>query len=119
MKRRQRNNVAGQRCIAYERRKKRTGWKAEVEKDWEREEEETVEKKRGVNPFSSDASGEFSRVDESGSFGECWGDFHDDSCGFSECVPAVSSGVLVVIDVPDSPSSMVALGEALLSGSDL
>ena len=37
---------------------------------------------------------------------------------YTECVVAVSSGVLVVTDVSDSPSSVVVLGEALLSGSD-
>ena len=33
-------------------------------------------------------------------------------------MPALSSGVPVVTDVPDSSSSMVVLGEALVSGSD-
>ena len=41
-----------------------------------------------------------------------------DSCGFAECVPAVSSGVLVVTDVSGSPSSVGVLGEAFLSCSD-
>ena len=41
-------------------------------------------------------------MDDLGSFRDSWNDFHGDSCGFSECVPAVSSGVPVVTDVSDS-----------------
>ena len=45
-------------------------------------------------------------------------DLLGDSCGLSECVPEVSSGVLVVSDVLDSPSSFVVMSEALSSDSD-
>ena len=69
-------------------------------------------------PFSRVAFEEFSPVHDSDSCGDSWGDLLGDSCGLSECVPAVSSGVLVVTDVPDSPSSMVVIGRALLSNSD-
>ena len=50
-------------------------------------------------------------MDDSGSFGDSWSDFLGDSCGFSECVPAVSSGVLVVTAVSVSLSSVGVLGE--------
>ena len=84
-----------------------------------KEEEETVVvKRRCVNLFSRVAFEEFSPVHDSDSCGDSWGDLLGDSCGLSECVPAVSSGVPVVIDVPDSPSSMVVIGRALLSNSD-
>ena len=62
----------------------------------EREEEETVVKRRCVNPSSSDAFEEFSPVGDSGSFGDFGGDLLGDPCGYSECVPAVSSGLPVV-----------------------
>ena len=45
-------------------------------------------------------------------------DFHGDSCGFTECVLAVSSGALVVADVSVSPSSCGVLGEVFSSDSD-
>ena len=78
----------------------------------EREDEKTVVLKRGcVNPFSSDVFEEFGAMDDVGSFGDSWDDFHCDSCGFSECVPAVSSGVPVVTDVSVSPSSVGVVGE--------
>ena len=53
-----------------------------------------------------------------GGFGDSWGDLHDDSCGFSECVPAVSSGVLVLTDVSIYPFSVGVLGEVSPSDSD-
>ena len=81
-----------------------------------KEEEETVVvKRRCVNLFSRVAFEEFSPVHDSDSCGDSSGDLLGDSCGLSECVPAVSSGVPVVTDVPDSPSSMVVIGRALLS----
>ena len=52
-----------------------------------------------------------------GSFGDSWEDFLGDSCGFSACVLAVSSGVLVVVDVSVSPPSVGVLGEVLPSDS--
>ena len=57
-----------------------------------------------VTFFSSDVFEEFGLVDDLGSFGDSWEDFHDDSC-----VPAVSSGVPVVIDVSLSLSLFPAL----------
>ena len=45
-------------------------------------------------------SREVGLVDDVGSFGDSWSDLLGDSCGFSECVPAVSSGVPVVIEIP-------------------
>ena len=56
-------------------------------------------KKRNVNLFPSDVVEEFSPVSDSGSFWDSWGDLHGDSCGSSECVPVVSSGVPIVTDV--------------------
>ena len=44
-------------------------------------------------------------------FGDSWEDFLTDSCGFSKCVPAVSSGVLVVTCVSVSPPLVGVLGE--------
>ena len=38
--------------------------------------------------------------------------------GFSECVPAVSSSVTVVLVVPVSPSSVCGFGENILSDTD-
>ena len=46
------------------------------------------------------------------------GDLLGDSCGLSDCVLEVSSGVHVVIDVPVSPSSLVVMSETLVSDSD-
>ena len=66
-----------------------------VGKRKQREEEKSVVERRCVNPFSSNVFEEFSPVDDSGSFGDSWSDLCGDSCGFSECVPAVSSGVPV------------------------
>ena len=51
-------------------------------------------------------------MDDWGSFGDSWEDFHGDSCGFSECVPAFSSDVPVVTDVSVSYPSLDMLGEA-------
>ena len=53
-------------------------------------------------------------MDDSGSFGDSWCDLCGHSCGFSECVPAVSSGVPVVTDVSVSPSPVGELGEVSL-----
>ena len=45
-------------------------------------------------------------------------DLLGDSCGLSDCVSEVSLGVLVVTDVPGSPSSSVVVtSEALASDS--
>ena len=44
-----------------------------------------------------------------GSFGDSWEDFPGDSCGFSEYVLAVPSGVLVVTDVSVSILRFVCL----------
>ena len=57
-------------------------------------------------------------MDDSGSFGGSGSDLHGDSCGFTECVLAVSSGALVVADVSVSPSSCGVLGEVFSSDSD-
>ena len=69
-------------------------------------------------PFSSDVFEEFGLMGDSGSFEDSWSDFLGDSGGFSECVPAVSSGGPVVADVCVSPSSVGVLGEAFPSDSD-
>ena len=75
-----------------------------------------------MNPFSSDVFEELGPMDDSGSFGGSfggsWSDLHGDSCGFSECVPAVSSNVPVVTDVSVSPCSVGVLGEVPPSDSD-
>ena len=81
-------------------------------------EERTLIKKRSVNLISSDVFEEFSPVGDSGSIGDSWGDFYDDSCGFSVRVLVVSLGVLVVTDVSRSPSSIGVLGEASPSDSE-
>ena len=81
-------------------------------------EKERRREKRCVNPFSSDAVEEFRPGDDSGSCGDSWSDLLGDSCSLSERVPAVSSGVPVVTDVPDSSSSVVVLGEAGALGSE-
>ena len=70
-----------------------------------------VVKRRCVNPFASDVFEEFGPVDDLGSFGDSWGNFHGDSCGSSECVPDVN-------DVSVSPSSVGVLGEVSPSDSD-
>ena len=75
-------------------------------------------KRRCVNPFSSDVFEEFGPVDDSGSFGGSWEEFLSDSCGLSEGVLAVSSGVLVETRVSVSVLSVGALGEVFLSDSD-
>ena len=54
-------------------------------------------------------------MDGLGSFGDSCEDFHGDSRGFSECVPAVSSGVLVVTV---SPPAVGVPGEVFPSDSD-
>ena len=61
-----------------------------------------------MNLISSDVSEEISPVDDSGSFGDSWSDLYGDSSGFSECVPVVLSGVLVVTRVSASPSLCLA-----------
>ena len=97
-----------------ERRKKTEKSLAEVEKEkGSREDEMVVVKRRCVNPVSGDAFEEFSHVEDSDSCWTAWGD----SCGLSECVPEVSSGVPVVIDVPDTRSSLVVMDEALDCGT--
>ena len=83
-----------------------------------REEERTVIKKRCMNLISSDTFEEFSPVDDLGSFGDSWDEFLSDSCGFSDCVPVVSSGVLVVTDAFVSLPSVGVFGEVIPSGSD-
>ena len=50
----------------------------------------------GVMPLRN-----FSDVEDSDSCGNSWCDLLEDYCGVSECVLEVSSGVLVVTDVPD------------------
>ena len=47
-----------------------------------------------VDPIANDVFEGFFTVDDSGSFGGSGDDLHGDSCGFTECVLAVSSGVL-------------------------
>ena len=82
----------------------------------EREEEKTViVKRRCVDHFSSDV---FVDLVPLGSFENSWNDLHGDSSGFSECVLAGSSGVLVVTDGSVFLSSVGVLGEAVMSGSD-
>ena len=78
----------------------------------------SVVKSNCVDPFSSDVFEEFFPVDDSGSFGSSGDDLHGDSCGFTVCVLAVSSGALVVADVSVSPSSCGVLGEVFSSDSD-
>ena len=75
-----------------------TNGKREVE----RGEEKTVTKKRCVNPIPSDVFEEFGPLEDSESF--------EDSCGFSECVLAVT--VVLVF-----PSSVGVRGEDFLSVS--
>ena len=67
---------------------------AERGRRWREEEEKTVlVKRRCIDPFFPVM---FLRklvfVDDLGSFRDSWNDFHGDSCGFSECVPAVVVG---------------------------
>ena len=97
----------------------REGESRSGKREVEREEEKTfVVKRNCVDPFSSDVFEEFFPVDDSGSFG-CSGDaLHGDSCGFTGCVLAVSSGAFVVADVSVSPSSCGVLGEVFSSDSD-
>ena len=87
-------------------------------RDVERAEEKTVVFKRCADPYSSDVFEEFGSTDDLGSFGDSWEDLHGDSFGFSECVPAVSSGVPVVTDVSDSPPSVGVLGDVFPSDSE-
>ena len=54
---------------------------------------------------------------DSESCGNSWRDLLGDSCGLSDCVSEVSSGVPVVTDVPVSPS-VVVMSAALASDSD-
>ena len=90
-------------CVRMKKRRVKVG-----RERW-REEETSVIKRRCVNPFYGDAIGEFSPMDESGTFGNSCGDLFGDSCGCSMCELAVSSCVPVVADVSVSPSSWVCL----------
>ena len=92
----------------------RTG-KREGEKG---EDETVVAKRRYVNPVSRGAVGKFTHWEDSDSCGNSWGHFLGDSCGLSDCVPEVSSGVPVVADVPVSPSSSLVVMSDSLSDSD-
>ena len=100
------------------KKKERTENKREKKEGKKREEERVVARRRCVNPFSGEAFEESSSVEDSDSCGNSWGVLLGDSCGLSERVPEVSSGVLVVTDVTDSHSSLVVMGEASLSDSD-
>ena len=65
-----------------------------------------------LQPFSSsDVVEEFGPMDDLGRFGDFWDDLYGDSCVFSECGPAVSSGVPVVAGVSVSPPSAGVLAE--------
>ena len=107
-----------------ERRKDREGHVREGEsrsgkREVEREEEKTsVVKSNCVDPIANDVFEGFFTVDDSGSFGGSGDDLQGDSCGFTECVLAVSSGAFVVADVSVSPSSCGVLGEVFSSDSD-
>ena len=111
-------------CGRHRRRKGREEKAREEEsrsgkRNAEREEEKTVvDKRRCVKPVSGDAVEEFNRVEDSDGCGNSWGDLLGDLCDLCGCVPEVSSGVLVVTDVLDSPSSLVVMSEALLSDFD-
>ena len=83
-----------------------------------REAERVVVKRRCVNLFPEVFFEEFGPMDDSGSFGDSWDDVRGDSCSFSECVPALSSGVPVVTDVFVSLPSVGVLGEVFPSASD-
>ena len=111
-------------CGRHRRRKNieehvREGESRSGKREVKREEEKTyVAKRKCVNPLSSVVFEGFGPVDDSGSFGSSGDDFHGDSCGFTGCVLAVSSGALVVADVSVSPSSCGVLGEVFSSDSD-
>ena len=105
------------------RRKADKETREEVSRSGKKEEKKgkdqtVVVKRRCVNLVSGDAFEEFSHVEDSDSCGNSWGDLLGDSCGLSECVPEVLSGVLDVTDVLYCPSSLVVMGEALLSDSE-
>ena len=90
-----------------------------MKKAGEKGEDETVVvfERSCVNPC--DASEKFSHGEDSDSCGNPWGDLLGDSCGLSDCVLEVSSGVPVVTAVLVShSSSLVVMSEALLSDSD-
>ena len=90
--------------------------KREEEKE---ENETTIVQRKCVNPVLSETFDIFSQEDVSESGRNSWSDLFGDSCGLSDCVSVALSGVPVVIDVPVSPSSAVAvMSEALTSDSD-
>ena len=63
---------------------------AEVEKEGEKGEDETVVvKRRCVDPVSGDAFEELNHVEDSDSCGNSWCDFLGDSCGLSDCARGV------------------------------
>ena len=95
------------------RRKVNKETREEVSRRTERIGETVVVKSWCVSLVSGDAYEEFSHGEDSDSCGNSFGDLLGDSCGFSDCVPEVSSGV------PVSPSaSVVVMSGALLSDSD-
>ena len=77
-------------------------------REGEKGEDETAGVRRKcVDVSSADAFEKFSHGEDSESCGNSLGDLLSDSCGLSECVSEVSSGVSVVIDVLVSLSSAV------------
>ena len=87
----------------------------EVKERWREKRTKLLLLKEGVLTLFAVMFLRNSPMDDLGSFGDSWGDLHGDTCGFSECVHPVASGVPVETDVSDSPSSVVVLGKALLS----
>ena len=82
-------------------------------------EDQKVVVKRCINPVSAEAFDIFSHGRDAECCGNSWCDLAGDYCGFSDCGSVALSGVVVVTDVPVSPSSAVAvMSEASLSDSD-
>ena len=96
----------------FNRKRKREGEKRDRTKRWLL--------KEGVSTLSPLRLFDiFSHGRDSESCGNSWCDLLGDSCGLSDCGSVALSGVLVVTDVPVSPSSAVAMmSEAWLSDSD-
>ena len=85
----------------------------------EKEENETVIGKKVCQSCFDWGLWHFSQGEDSESWGNSWGDLWDESCGLSDCDSVTWTGVLVVIDVPVSPSSAVAeMCEGVSSDSD-